>query len=63
MRCWQCQMLLLECSKFVGDLRRDIDVTDGEVNQVDERLHRSESTGTVLHDADDPIEALGDGIG
>ena len=56
-------MLFLECMEFVRDLSRDINVTDGQVNQVNERPHSSKSTGTVLHNADDPIEALGDSIG
>ena len=56
-------MLFLECMEFFRNLSRDIDVPDGQVNQVNERLHRSESTGTVLHHADDSVDALGGGIG
>jgi hypothetical protein len=60
---WPSGMVFLECMEFVRDLSRDIDVTDGELNQVNERPHSPESAGSVLDDADDPIEALGDGIG
>ena len=56
-------MRFLECTEFVRDLSRDIDITDGEVNQVNERLHRSKSAGSVLDDADDSVQALGGGIG
>ena len=56
-------MLFLECTEFVRDFGRDIDVTDGQVNQVNERLHRSKSAGSVLDDTDDSVETLGDGIG
>ena len=60
---WPCQMLFLECTEFVRDLSRDIDVADGQVNEVNERPHGTKSTGSVLHNADDSIDALGGGIG
>ena len=60
---WPCQMLLLKCTEFVRDLSRDIDVTDGQVDQVYERVHGSKSAGSVFHHADDSIDALGEGIG
>jgi len=53
---------ILECTEFVRDLSRNIDITDSQVDQVDKRIDGSKSTGTVLHNANDPIEALGDGI-
>ena len=56
---WSCQMGVLECTEFVRDLSRDIDITDGQVDQVDKCIHGSKSAGTVLHDPDDSVEALG----
>ena len=44
--------------EFARDLSRDIDITDGQVNQVNKRLHRSKSAGPVFHHTDDSIEAL-----
>ena len=44
--------------EFARDLSRDIDITDGQVNQVNKRLHRSKTAGSVFHNANDPIEAL-----
>jgi hypothetical protein len=49
--------------EFLRNLSRDIDITNGQVDQVDKRIHGSKSAGTVLHDADDSIEALGGSAG
>lgn len=45
-------------TKSCGDLSRDIDVTDGQVDEIDERLDIPESTGAILDDADDTVEAF-----
>ena len=43
------------CTEAGRDLRRDIEVTDGEVDHVLERREVAEATGAVLHDLDDPV--------
>ena len=53
----------LECMEFLRNLSRDIYITNGQVDQVDKRVHGSKSAGTVLHHADDSIEALGGSVG
>jgi hypothetical protein len=53
----------LDCMEFLRNLSRDIDITNGQVDQVDKRIHSSKSAGTILHNADDPIETFRDGIG
>ena len=49
--------------EFLRNLSRDIDITNGQVDQVDKCIHGSKSAGTVLHDADDSTDALGSSIG
>ena len=53
----------LSCTESRWDLSRDIDVTDGQIDEVDEGLDGTESAGAVLDDADDAIEAFGGRIG
>ena len=53
----------LDCTEFLRNLSRDIDITNDQVDQVDKRLHSLKSAGTILHHPDDPIEALGGRVG
>ena len=41
---------------------RDIEVTDGEKDHVGKGVEVAESTGSILDDFDDSVEAFGDGI-
>jgi hypothetical protein len=45
------------------NLSRDIHITNGQVDQVDKRIHSSKSAGAIPHHADDSIEALGGSVG
>jgi hypothetical protein len=59
-------MGLLECAKFGGNLRRDIEVSNAEKDHVGKGVEGAESTGAILDhvdDADDAVEAFGDGVG
>ena len=56
-------MGLLECAEFGGNLRRDIEVSNAEKDHVGKGVECAESTGAILDDADDAVDAFGDGIG
>ena len=50
-------------TESAGNLRRDVEVSDTQIDQVGEGLQTSESTGAILDHADETIEAFGHGIG
>ena len=50
-------------TESAGNLRRDVEVSDTQIDQVGEGLQTSESTGAILDHADDSVEAFGHGIG
>ena len=56
-------MLALEGMESVGDVRRDIDVSDGEKDHVGKGVEVAESTGSVFDDSHDSVESFSDGIG
>ena len=45
------------------DLSRDIDVADGQIDEVDECVDGTESAGAILDHADDAIESLSGCVG
>ena len=53
---------VLNDPKLDRNLCRQIKVSNCQVNHVGEGVHFPESTGSILHDFNDSIEALGDGI-
>ena len=53
-------MGLLECTESGGNLRR-IEVSDAQKDHVGEGIEGSESTGAILDDAYDAVEAFGAG--
>ena len=55
-------MGLLECTESGGNLRR-IEVSDAQKDHVGEGIEGAESTGAILDDAYDAVEAFGDGVG
>jgi len=46
-----------------GDLRRDIDISHTQEDEIRKRVEIAESTGAIFDHADDAIDAFGDGIG
>ena len=52
-----------ECTELFRDLIRQIQIPDGQVNEVGEGLEIAKTTGTVLDDLDDTIQSFRDGIG
>ena len=44
-------------------MRRDIEVSDDEVDDVGERVEIAVSACAVLDDLDDAVQSLGDGVG
>ena len=52
-----------DCTEFVGDLRRDIQVSDGEVDKVGEGLQVTKAAGAILDDFDNAVDAFGNGVG
>ena len=44
-------------------MSKDIEIANGQEDQVSEAVQRPESGGAVLHDLDDPIEAFAYRIG
>ena len=52
-----------ERSQIARNVRRDIEVTDDEVDDVGECIQVAISAGAVLDDRDDAIESFGDGVG
>ena len=63
MRCLLAPLLTLRCAKSCWDLRRDIDVSNDEVDEVNEGLDTPESAGPIFQHADDPVESFSDGVG
>ena len=51
------------CTESGGNLRRDIEVSDAQVNEVGKGIQRFKSTGSILDHADDSIEPFGGGVG
>ena len=56
-------MGLLECAESGGNLLRDIEVSNAEKDHVGKGVEGAESTGAILDDADDAVDAFGGGIG
>ena len=52
----------LQCTESNGNLRRDIDVPDSQINHIAEGIQRPKSTGPVFDDFDHSIQSLADGI-
>lgn len=53
-----------ECSQIAWNVRRDIEVSDDEVDDVGEGFQGAVSAGAILDDlVDDAVESFGDGIG
>ena len=53
----------LQCTKTSRNLARDIDITDSKKNHVGKGIQGAKSAGSVFHDFDNSVEALGNGIG
>ena len=52
----------LQCTESNGNLRRDIDVPDSQINHIAEGIQRPKSTGPVFDDFNHSIQSLADGI-
>ena len=52
-------MGLLECTEFGWNLRRDIEVCEAQEDHVGRGGEGAESTGAILDEADDAVEAIG----
>ena len=48
---------------MAGNMRRNIEVANGQVDHVSEAIQVAISRGAVLNDFDNPVKALTDGIG
>ncbi len=48
---------------MAGNMRRNIEVTDGQVDHVGEVIQVAISGGSIFHDLDDTVQALTNGIG
>ena len=53
----------LQRTESDGNLRRDIEVSDAQEDHVGEGIEGAKSTGSILDDAYDSVEAFGDGVG
>ena len=53
----------LQGTESCGNSCRDIQVSDGKEDHVGKGVESAESTGAVLDDFDDTVEALGNGVG
>ncbi len=51
------------CKESGRNLRRDIEVSDAQVDEVGKGIERFKSTGSILDHADDAIEPFGGGLG
>ena len=51
------------CTESGRDLRRDIEVSDAQVNEVGKGIQSFKSTGAILDHADNAVEAFGGGVG
>src|SRR4030067_907245 len=52
----------LHCTESNGNLRRDIDVPDSQINHIAEGIQRPKPTGPVFDDFNHSIQSLADGI-
>jgi len=48
---------------MAGNLRRDIEVADGQVDHVGEALEVAITGSSILDDFDNTVEAFADGVG
>ena len=48
---------------LAGDLRRDVEVSHGQIDHVSEWLEMAKATGSILDDLDDSVEAFCDRVG
>lgn len=57
---WVVSKGLSDCTELAGDLRRDVEVSCGQMDHVGKRLQLSEAPGAVLDDFDDAVDTFCD---
>ena len=52
-----------DCTELAWNLRRDVEVADGEIDHVGKGLQMSKPAGPVLDDLDNSVDTFCDGVG